>query len=235
MSHSLLAFLAFLAFLATSATFPSFISKDHVEDAVVTLAYIPHVRTEKNQASKPARINPLLHNSSETPSSFQDDDTIEKSFDASKQRKTIIGATFIVVVIVGLALVPKVFIYLAWKRVRQKQEIKNIEEISVRSEPKPDIYFNELRDLAMRNDPTFLKQFMDAYPDLTSHLLEKHPKLSKSELSLCAMIYLDFSSKEIAEYTFIQHRSVQTNRSRLRKKMQLAPEVDLFHYITSFA
>lgn len=163
-------------------------------------------------------------------------DTPENTFDASKQWKKIVGASFIVLVIVGLALIPKgVLIYFAWRKSGEKEKSGQVSAASPRPGPKLDIYFEELRDLAMQNDPIFLKQFMEAYPDFIAHLLEKHPELSRSELSLCAMIYLNFSSKEIAEYTFIQHRSVQTNRSRLRKKMDLSPDVDLFRYIKSFA
>ena len=83
-------------------------------------------------------------------------------------------------------------------------------------------------------NPIFLKQFAEVYPDFIQRILYKHPQLSKSELTLIAMIFLNFSSKEIAEYTFIQHRSVLTNKSRLRKKMQLSSYMDLYRYIKSF-
>lgn len=164
------------------------------------------------------------------------------TFDPAKQWKKITGASFIVLVIVGLTLIPKgILIYVTWKKSRKEVDSADNTDnetsdnkLLFHVEPKFDIYFDELRDLAMKNDPVFLKHFMEAYPEFMRKLLEKHPELSKSELLLCAMIFLNFTSKEIAEYTYIQHRSVQTNRSRLRKKMELTPDVDLYQYIRSF-
>lgn len=99
----------------------------------------------------------------------------------------------------------------------------------------PDMFFEELRKMVIKNDPIFIKRFKEAYPIFTTNILKKHPGLIKSEFTLCAMILLNFSAKEIAEYTFIQHRSVQTNRSRLRKKMNLSSEVNLDQYIRLFS
>jgi len=137
---------------------------------------------------------------------------------------------------VGLALIPKgILIYFAWKKSREKQELIQEEAPVATPTPKLDPYFNKLRELAMKNDPVFLNRFMESYPSFMQRLLDKHPDLSKSEITLCAMIFLSFTSKEIAEYTFIQHRSVQTNRSRLRKKMDLSSDIDLYQYIKSFS
>jgi DNA-binding CsgD family transcriptional regulator len=159
------------------------------------------------------------------------------SSNATKKTKSIIGAFFVVLVIVMLALIPKgLLIYFVWRKSRNQKQADHAEAaIAVHPEPKLDLYFEEMRELAIKNDPLFLKRFTEVYPDFTRRLLHKHPQLSKSELSLCAMIFLNFSSKEIAEYTFIQHRSVQTNRSRLRKKMRLSSHTDLYRYIKSFA
>lgn len=226
MSYSLL---AILAFFATSASFTTLLKENAGEDALSV--YL----------SRSAQTYVSLQSYPENTPSLQEDIT-EESFDPSKQWKTIVGAFFIVLIIVGLALIPKgILIYFAWKKSSQRREFENKEgpenEVGAtrHAEPKFDVYFEELRELAIQNDPIFLKQFTEVYVDLTHNLLEKHPDLSRSELSLCAMIYLNFSSKEIAEYTFIQHRSVQTNRSRLRKKMHLSPDVDLYRYIRSFS
>lgn len=45
------------------------------------------------------------------------------------------------------------------------------------------------------------------------------------------LIYLHFSSKEIAQILFIEHRSVQTRKNRLRKKLKLSANTDLYQYL----
>ncbi len=144
-------------------------------------------------------------------------------------------AFFFILVIVFLTLIPKeILILYTWRKSKKKRLTEKKETVTRETEPKIDLYFEELRGLAMNNDPLFLKRFTEVYSDFTKRILQTHPGLLKSEMSLCAMIFLNFSSKEIAEYTFIQHRSVQTNKSRLRKKMQLASSTDLYNYIRSF-
>ncbi|PWN72305.1 hypothetical protein C1631_006820 [Chryseobacterium phosphatilyticum] len=93
--------------------------------------------------------------------------------------------------------------------------------------------FTELLELAKSNDVKFIKRFEEINPDLIQSILKINPQLTKSELSLCAMIWLGFSSKDIADYTFIQHRSVQTKKGRLRKKLNIPSETDLYSFFTS--
>lgn len=145
------------------------------------------------------------------------------------------GALFVVLVILILTLIPKgILIFYASRKSKEKLNQEKKEKIDTLPKPKIDPYFEKIRELAKKNDPLFLERFMEVYPDITQQIMRKHPDLLKSELSLCAMIFLDFSSKEIADYTFIQHRSVQTKKSRLRKKMHLSPSTDLYRYIRSF-
>lgn len=93
--------------------------------------------------------------------------------------------------------------------------------------------FTELLDLAKSNDLKFVKRFEEINPSLFQNILIINPQLTKSELALCAMIWLGFSSKDIADFTFIQHRSVQTKKGRLRKKLNISSETDLYSFFTS--
>jgi DNA-binding NarL/FixJ family response regulator len=94
--------------------------------------------------------------------------------------------------------------------------------------------FYEVIELARNNDTTFLPRFREVYPEFTENFLRHHPDIINSELQLCAMIFLNFSSKEIAHYTFVTHRSIQTRKSRLRKKLNISRDTDLYQYIKSF-
>jgi len=64
-----------------------------------------------------------------------------------------------------------------------------------------------------------------------SALREKYPKLTPNEVRLTALIRLDLSSKEIASILNISSKSVEMNRYRLRKKMQLSGSVNLSEFI----
>lgn len=150
---------------------------------------------------------------------------------SGKKKTNMIRSLIATMVIIGVALLPKgIMIYYVWRKSRTKQ---HDEENDTQAELTGDIYEEEIRDLAMKNDPLFLDRFRHTYPEFTRKLLQKHPTLLKSDFLLCAMVFLDFSSKEIATYTFLQHRSVQTKKGRLRKKMQLPPSTDLYWYLRS--
>ena len=159
----------------------------------------------------------------------EDDYSIRKEAtqSSSERMKKIITSTVVTFVIILVALTPKLLlIYITMKKSKNVKP-SDYNHVTINHEINPDLHFEELRRLVIKNDPVFINSFREAYPDLVHNILVKHPDLIKSELILCAMIYLNFTAKEIAEYTFIQHRSVQTNRSSLRKKMKLPSQINL--------
>jgi len=93
--------------------------------------------------------------------------------------------------------------------------------------------FHEVVELATKNSPYFLARFQEVYPEVCKKLLEINPNLVNTELTLCAMIWLNFTSKEIARYTFVQPKTVQVKKYRLRKKLGIAEKVDLYHWMSS--
>ncbi|MCS4304190.1 hypothetical protein [Chryseobacterium sp. BIGb0232] len=88
----------------------------------------------------------------------------------------------------------------------------------------------EIMELARNNDPEFLNQFKEAYPKFISNLLTINPNLEDSELAFCALLKMHFSSKEIAHYTLVQHRTVQQKKYRIRKKLNIPTETDTYHF-----
>lgn len=64
-------------------------------------------------------------------------------------------------------------------------------------------------------------------------LHDKYPNLTPNEIRLTALIRLDLSSKEIASILNISSKSVEMNRYRLRKKMQLSGSINLSDFIRS--
>src|SRR5690606_22027689 len=86
----------------------------------------------------------------------------------------------------------------------------------------------ELLYLAKTNDPGFLPLFNEVYPGVIDNLIAMEPKLVQTELAFCAMIWLNFSTKEIARYTYVQPKSVQMKKHRLRKKLEIDSDQDLY-------
>lgn len=88
----------------------------------------------------------------------------------------------------------------------------------------------EVIELAKRNDSSFLLKFKELYPDFIKSLLKINPDLENSELTFCAMLKLRFSAKEIADYTFVQHRSVQQKKYRIRKRLNIPGKTDIYDF-----
>ncbi len=85
----------------------------------------------------------------------------------------------------------------------------------------------ELTELAIANNPSFFPTFNETYPFFCPALLKKAPDLSISELELCAYIKLDFTTKEISQYSLLSIRAIEGRKYRIRKKLNFATEKDL--------
>ena len=154
----------------------------------------------------------------------------ERKYRQEKKRQTslLVG---VIILFIGLVTT------LLWERQRKRKNkmLESKEDEVSELKLKLNHAFDEVVELARNNDPTFLPRFMEVYPEFTNNLLKEHPNLLPSELRLCAMVFLNFSSKEIAQYTFVTHRAVQTSKNRLRKKLGIPGDTDLYRYIKSFS
>lgn len=61
----------------------------------------------------------------------------------------------------------------------------------------------------------------------------EYPNLSQADQRICALIKLNFSSKEMAKLLGISVESVHTTRYRLRKKMGLPRSINLEEFIAA--
>lgn len=112
--------------------------------------------------------------------------------------------------------------------------IRSYEEIEMEArqlEKRLSSAMDDIVNLAKKNDPHFLIKLRELYPEAAERFLERHPDLTNSDLTLCGMIFLNFSTKDIATYTFLEHRSVQTKRGRLRKKLNLPAGSSIEQYL----
>ena len=97
----------------------------------------------------------------------------------------------------------------------------------------PDKYYQQIvtkidDNISNHDDwKTFDTNFERAHEQFIKKLKSEYPKLTPSDLRLCAYLRMNLSSKEIAPLLGISVRGVENHRYRLRKKMELDIDVNL--------
>lgn len=77
----------------------------------------------------------------------------------------------------------------------------------------------------------FAVHFDEIHHNFLFALKTKFPTLSSTDLKLCAYLRINLSSKEIAQLMNISVKGVEISRYRLRKKLQLSTEINLFDFL----
>jgi tetratricopeptide (TPR) repeat protein/DNA-binding CsgD family transcriptional regulator len=95
---------------------------------------------------------------------------------------------------------------------------------------------NEIIGELRRNmDETSWKEFEVRFSKVHESFYEtldkKYPELTHAERKICAMLKLDMSSKEIAAITMTHSESIDTTRSRIRKKLGLEKDENLSEFL----
>jgi len=94
-----------------------------------------------------------------------------------------------------------------------------------------DIKLNIERD---DNWKKFEENFDLIYENYLKRLKEKYPSLTINDKKLCAYLKMGLSSKEIAPLSDLSFRSVEMNRHRLRKKLNLSRDENLTNFLQNF-
>ncbi|MEY8760173.1 helix-turn-helix transcriptional regulator [Chryseobacterium tongliaoense] len=89
---------------------------------------------------------------------------------------------------------------------------------------------DEIIALAKENSPRLLNKFRLVYPVFFDKLSAIQPNLKNSELIFCIYLKLNLSTKEIATYTYVTPKAVQNRKNRLRKKLYIPSEVDIYKW-----
>lgn len=83
-------------------------------------------------------------------------------------------------------------------------------------------------ELAQKNDKSFHLKFLALYPRFNQQLLAIHPQLSHLDLEYCALIKLNFDTKEIAQFKNTSVNSVESRKYRIRKKLGIATHENMY-------
>ncbi|WP_299254274.1 hypothetical protein [uncultured Aquimarina sp.] len=80
----------------------------------------------------------------------------------------------------------------------------------------------------------FEARFININQDFYKNLKSNFPTLTQTDLKICALIKLNFSSKDMASLLGISVESVHTSRYRLRKKLKLERNDNLVEFISNY-
>ncbi|MGE0090704.1 MAG: helix-turn-helix transcriptional regulator [Bacteroidales bacterium] len=79
----------------------------------------------------------------------------------------------------------------------------------------------------------FEKNFDEVHENFLHKLKDRHPNLTSKDMRLAAYLRMNLSSKEIAPLMNISIRSVEISRYRLRKKINIEHDKNLYDYLIS--
>jgi hypothetical protein len=85
----------------------------------------------------------------------------------------------------------------------------------------------EIVQLAINNSPAFLIKFNEFDPEFSKTILSLAPNLVASEIEFCALLRLNFETKEIARYTKSSVRAAEGKKYRIRKKLGIPSDQDI--------
>ena len=122
---------------------------------------------------------------------------------------------------------------------KQSEVIDNIQEIldhetdfnKMKSEIKKTIKINALNKHEWE---TFEENLNQIHNQFSINLSKKYPNLTSKDIKLCIYLKMNLSSKEIAPMMNISFRSIEIQRYRLRKKLNLSKEENLSKFLLSF-
>ncbi len=116
-----------------------------------------------------------------------------------------------------------------------KEEMSRIKK-NANGHAAPDEFKKIMRILSEENKmdkdwEQFAQHFDHVHSYFLSHIKARYPTLSPHELKLCAYLRMNLSSKEIAQLESISVRGVEIGRYRLRKKLRINTETNLFDFL----
>ncbi|PIF47198.1 tetratricopeptide repeat protein [Chryseobacterium sp. 52] len=138
--------------------------------------------------------------------------------------------TLVIILVIGAVLIYFTFFFYRKYKERSLSKI----DIPLHDFTRKEQYnesFKEVVLLAKENKPEFLTRFNQLFSEFSARILSVNDTVQSSELRFCAYLYLNFSTKDIAEYTYISVRTVQTKKYKLRKKLNIPGDVDIYVWL----
>ena len=98
---------------------------------------------------------------------------------------------------------------------------------------------NEIKkELTNKQKKEIWQQFDNYYlqlnPNFYANLSSLFPEITPSEIKLCALLRLNMNTKDIASLLCLETDSIKSFRYRIRKKLNLNTDENLFNFLVSF-
>ncbi|MBC7792788.1 MAG: helix-turn-helix transcriptional regulator [Clostridia bacterium] len=81
----------------------------------------------------------------------------------------------------------------------------------------------------------FEQQLEMIHPDMLRRLSERYPTLTPTELKVCSLTAINLSNKDMASLLYMSVRTVETHRSKARRKMNLPQEYNLTGFLATLS
>lgn len=94
--------------------------------------------------------------------------------------------------------------------------------------------FTKLIHLLEEQNPAFSAYFDDVYPEFSKKIRCAYENVNQPDIEFCQLLKLKLSSKEIANYKYITHKTVQNKKYLIRKKLDLPKNIDLYHWVDEY-
>jgi len=124
--------------------------------------------------------------------------------------------------IISLAVIMSLIIFYLWRKLSGKRQV---------DESASNEVYNSLIQLLKDNDPGFYFACEQVFPDFSEKLLVINPTLAKTEIEFCFLLKLKLTTKEIAQLTFIEPRTVQNKKYRIRKRLEIPSSADIYVWL----
>ncbi|MGE0634840.1 MAG: hypothetical protein AB7G44_00475 [Bacteroidia bacterium] len=110
----------------------------------------------------------------------------------------------------------------------KKNNIKDVKDLvrEINTELGSQLQSDKKIRLIQENIESVNKEFYDK-------LNRQFPTLTKSEIELCGLLRLNLSNKEIGDLKSISPESAKKARQRMRKKLKIAPEQDIYQFLSA--
>lgn len=135
------------------------------------------------------------------------------------EQKTASNTIYLYLLIpLGLLILVGILVLLKNKKTRQDTETKN----------DAILIYPSLIEMIKNDDSGFMYAFEKVHPDFSDKLLTIDASLTKSEIEFCALLKLNLSTKKIAQLKFIEIRTVQNKKYKIRKKLHIPANTDIY-------
>ncbi|RAK19816.1 hypothetical protein B0I03_10978 [Flavobacterium aquaticum] len=165
-----------------------------------------------------------------------------------KKEETKHFSKYYYIIIFSILSLGIIFIYY-WKKSKKNKfiddknnyeilDLKNDYEVvnsNTNSKDAPSIEaILELKSIAEKDNKLFLERFKDVFSDHINKLTSTYPELTLSDIEILAYFRLNYTAKDIARFTNSSVRSIESKKYRVRKKLNLDSEQDLYSWLLNF-